>query len=170
VALKVGALSYGGGFVIVPLMQHDAVHTYHWMTAGQFLDAVALGQVTPGPVVQTVAAVGYAASGLAGGILAAVVAFSPSFLFVLLGGSHFDRIRSSVGAQAFLSGAGPAAIGAIAGSSIPLALALSRLWQVGVLALAAVSLLMFRRGVVPVLAGAGALGVVAALAGAPVPH
>jgi chromate transporter len=104
------------------------------------------------------------------GILAAVVAFSPSFLFVLLGGSHFDRIRSSVGAQAFLSGAGPAAIGAIAGSSIPLALALSRLWQVGVLALAAVSLLMFRRGVVPVLAGAGALGVVAALAGAPVPH
>ena len=49
VAFKVGALSYGGGFVIVPLMQHDAVSTYHWMTGAQFLDAVALGQVTPGP-------------------------------------------------------------------------------------------------------------------------
>src|SRR5579871_118461 len=61
VALKVGALSFGGGFVIVPLMQHDAVHTYHWMTAAQFLNAVALGQITPGPVVQTVAVVGYAA-------------------------------------------------------------------------------------------------------------
>lgn len=63
-AFKVGALSYGGGFVIVPLMQHDAVHTYHWMTSAQFLSAVALGQVTPGPVVQTVAVVGYAAAGV----------------------------------------------------------------------------------------------------------
>ena len=80
---KVGALSYGGGFVIIPLMQHDAVHTYHWMTAGQFLSAVALGQVTPGPVVQTVAVVGYAAAGVGGGLLAALVAFAPSFVFVL---------------------------------------------------------------------------------------
>ena len=67
VALKVGALSYGGGFVIIPLMQSDAVGHYHWMTAAQFLNAVALGQITPGPVVQTVAVVGYAAAGLAGG-------------------------------------------------------------------------------------------------------
>ncbi len=74
VALKVGALSYGGGFVIIPLMQHDAVVTYHWVTGAQFLNAVALGQVTPGPVVQTVAVVGYAASGLWGGLLAAAVA------------------------------------------------------------------------------------------------
>src|SRR5919198_2153339 len=61
VALKVGALSYGGGFVIVPLMQQDAVSRFHWLTPGGFLDAVALGQVTPGPVVQTVAVVGGAA-------------------------------------------------------------------------------------------------------------
>ena len=78
-ALKVGALSYGGGFVIIPLMQGDAVQRYHWMTGQQFLDAVALGQVTPGPVVQTVAVVGYAAAGLGGGLLAAAVAFAPSF-------------------------------------------------------------------------------------------
>ncbi len=93
VAFKVGALSYGGGFVIIPLMQADAVHHYHWMTNAQFLDAVALGQVTPGPVVQTVSVVGYAAAGIAGGLLAAVVAFTPSFLFVLVGGPHFDRFR-----------------------------------------------------------------------------
>ncbi len=60
-------------------MQADAVHRYHWMTSGQFLDAVALGQVTPGPVVQTVAVVGYAAGGVGGGLLAAFVAFAPSF-------------------------------------------------------------------------------------------
>ncbi len=64
VALKVGALSFGGGFVIIPLMQADAVHHYHWMTNTQFLNAVALGQITPGPVVQTVAVVGYAAAGV----------------------------------------------------------------------------------------------------------
>jgi hypothetical protein len=54
-AFKVGALAFGGGFVIIPLMQGDAVHTYHWMTNSQFLNAVALGQVTPGPVVATIA-------------------------------------------------------------------------------------------------------------------
>ena len=102
--LKVGALSYGGGFVIIPLMQHDAVETYHWMTAGQFLSAVALGQITPGPVVQTVAVVGYAAAGIGGGLLAALVAFTPSFLFVLGGGRYFDRLRSSAAVQAFLTG------------------------------------------------------------------
>ena len=77
VAFKVGALSYGGGFVIIPLMQHDAVITYHWMTGAQFLNAVALGQVTPGPVVQTVAVVGYAAKGVGGALLAAAGRFRP---------------------------------------------------------------------------------------------
>ncbi|MGO9455870.1 MAG: chromate efflux transporter [Acidimicrobiales bacterium] len=170
VAFKVGALSYGGGFVIVPLMQHDAVHTYHWMTAAQFLDAVALGQITPGPVVQTVAVVGYAAAGVLGGLLAAVVAFAPSFVFVMGGASHFDRLRHSRRAQEFLTGAGAAAIGAIAGSSVPLGLALAHLWQTGVLALALVWLLALRRAVLPALLGAGGLGLIAALAGAPVPH
>jgi len=166
VAFKVGALSYGGGFVIIPLMQHDAVHTYHWMTSAQFLSAVALGQVTPGPVVQTVAVVGYAAAGVGGGLLASAVAFTPSFVFVLVGGPRFDQLRRNASIQAFLTGAGPAAIGAIAGATIPLGLALSHLWQVAVLAVAAVWLLALRRGVVAAIVGAGALGVIAALAGA----
>jgi chromate transporter len=76
-AFKVGALAFGGGFVIIPLMQTDAVGTYHWMTHGQFLNAVALGQVTPGPVTQTVAAVGYSAGGLPAALLAAVVLVHP---------------------------------------------------------------------------------------------
>jgi chromate transporter len=76
-ALKIGLLSYGGGFVIIPLMQSDAVGRYHFMTDGQFLNAVALGQITPGPVVQTVAVVGYAAAGLGRGLLAALIAFQP---------------------------------------------------------------------------------------------
>jgi chromate transporter len=169
VALKVGALSYGGGFVIIPLMQGDAVNHYHWMTNAQFLNAVALGQVTPGPVVQTVAVVGYAAAGLGGGLLAAVVAFSPSFAFVLLGGGRFDRLRHDTRAGAFLDGAGPAAIGAIFGAAIPLARALVEPWQYGVLVGAAVLLLLLRRGIVVTLVGAGAVGALVALGGGPIP-
>jgi chromate transporter len=168
VAFKVGALSYGGGFVIIPMMQHDAVTAYHWMTDSQFLGVVALGQITPGPVVQTVAGVGYAAAGLGGGLLAAAIAFAPSFAFVLVGGPRFDRLRASDLARAFLAGAGPAAIGAIAGAALPLALAIGHLWQVGVLFCAAIWLLVLRKGVVAAIVGAGALGVLAALASAPV--
>jgi chromate transporter len=169
VAFKVGALSYGGGFVIIPLMQHDAVHTYHWMTAAQFLSAVALGQVTPGPVVQTVAVVGYAAAGVGGGLLASLVAFAPSFAFVLGGAPHFAALRRNARVQAFLTGAGPAAIGAIAGSTVPLGLGLTRLWQVAVLGLAAVWLVILRRNVVAAIVGAAGLGVIVVLAGAPLP-
>jgi chromate transporter len=165
VAFKVGALSFGGGFVIIPLMQQDAVHTYHWMTGAQFLSAVALGQVTPGPVVQTVAVVGYAAAGIGGGLLASAVAFAPSFAFVLVGGSHFDAIRANARAQAFLSGAGPAAIGAIAGASVTLGLELVHVWQAILLAAALGWLLALRRSVVLAIVGCAAVGVLLALAG-----
>ena len=169
VAFKVGALSFGGGFVIIPLMQSDAVGR-GWMTNGQFLNAVALGQITPGPVVQTVAAVGYAAAGLPGGLLAAVVAFSPSFAFVLGGGRYFSALRENRAAQSFLDGAGPAAIGAIFGAAILLARVLSVGWQFAVLAGAAVVLLALRRGVVLTLLGAAAVGLVVAFAGGPLPR
>ena len=133
------------------------------MTAEQFLNAVALGQVTPGPVVHTVAVVGYAAAGLGGGLLAALVAFSPSFAFVLLGADHFDRLRGNENAKAFLAGAGPAAIGAILGTAIPLARALSEPWQYAVLAGAAILLFALRRGVVLTLLLAGAAGALTAI-------
>jgi chromate transporter len=169
-ALKVGALSFGGGFVIIPLMQGDAVHTYHWMTDGEFLNAVAIGQATPGPVVATIAAVGYAAHGVGGGLLAALVAFAPSFAFVLAGARHFDRLLADERVSAFLSGAAPAAVGAIVGSAIPLGLSLGEAWQVPLLAGAAVALLALRRGVVVTLLTAGVIGAVAGLAGAPLPR
>jgi chromate transporter len=168
-AFKVGALSFGGGFVIVPLMQADAVHTYHWMSNTQFLNAVALGQITPGPVVATIAAVGYAAHGLAGGLLAALVAFTPSFSFILLGGRRFERLRENSNARAFLDGAGPAAIGAILGAAITLATTLQETWQFAILAGAMIALLALRRGIVHTLLAGGVLGVIAALAGAPLP-
>jgi len=170
VAFKVGALSYGGGFVIIPLMQSDAVNHYRWMTAAQFLNAVALGQITPGPVVQTVAVVGYAAAGLAGGILASIVAFTPSFSFVLLGAQRFDRLRGDHRARAFLGGAGPAAIGAILGSAIPLTRALTQPWQYAVLGAALILMLALRRSIVFTLIAAGVAGTLIAVAGGPLPR
>jgi chromate transporter len=169
-ALKIGALAFGGGFVIIPLMQADAVSTHHWMTHGQFLNAVALGQVTPGPVVLTVAAVGYSAGGLAGGLLAALVAFAPSFSFILFGAARFERLLVNERVVAFLAGAAPAAAGAIIGSSIPLAGALSERWQYFLLAAAAIALLALRRSVVLTLLAAGTVGAAAGLLGAPIPH
>jgi chromate transporter len=170
VALKVGALSYGGGFVIIPLMQGDAVDRHGWMTDTQFAGAVALGQVTPGPVIHTVTAVGYAAAGVGGALLAAVVAFAPSFAFVLAGASRFDALRDNAAVRAFLDGAGPAAIGAILGSAVLLAAGIQEAWQWAVLAGAAALLLAARRGVVLTLLLAGAAGLVVALAGGPLPR
>ncbi|HXR28681.1 MAG TPA: chromate efflux transporter [Solirubrobacteraceae bacterium] len=169
-AFKVGALAFGGGFVIVPLMQADAVNTYHWMTHSQFLNAVALGQVTPGPVTHTVAVVGYAAGGLGGGLLAAFVAFLPSFSFILIGAARFERLLVNERVLAFLGGAAPAAAGAIIGAAVPLASGLGESWQLAILALAGVALLGLRRGVVSTLLLAGCAGAAVALLGGPLPH
>jgi chromate transporter len=167
-AFKVGALSYGGGFVIIPLMQGDAVDRYGWMSDTEFLNAVAFGQLTPGPVVQTVALVGWAAAGLGGALLAAAVAFAPSFLAIVLGGDRFGRLRENRSARAFLDGAGPAAVGAILGAAVPLAMGLEKWWQLAVLCGAALLLVLGRSPLWPL--GGGALaGLTVALAGGPLP-
>jgi chromate transporter len=100
--------------------------------------------------------------------MAAAVAFSPSFALVLLGARHFDQIRAARRARAFLDGAGPAAIGAVLGSAVPLARALGEPWQYAVLAAAGV-LLLLRRGVVVTLVLAGVAGVVLTAAGGGLP-
>jgi chromate transporter len=112
--------------------------------------------------------VGFAAAGVGGGLLAALIAFAPSFGFVLAGGPYFGRLRRNAGVQAFLTGAGPAAIGAIAGAAIPLGASLAHLWQAGVLGVAAGWLIGLRRGVVTGIVGAAALGMIVAVAGGPV--
>jgi len=159
VALKVGALSYGGGFVIIPLMQHDVVSTYHWMSSAQFLNAVALGQITPGPVVLTVAVVGYSARGLAGALLATFIAFAPSFIFVIIGAPRFERIRTNKNVASFFAGAGTGVLGAIAGASVPLTRALQHGWQWPLLLLMLIWLFLLRKGVVSGLLICGAVGI-----------
>ena len=97
------------------------------------------------------------------------IAFAPSFVFVLGGAPHFNRLRQDRRARAFLNGAGPAAIGAIIGAAIPLALALDEAWQYALLGIAAIALLVLRRSVVLTLVTAGIVGAIAAHFGAPLP-
>jgi chromate transporter len=116
-----------------------------------------------------VAAVGYAAGGVGAAFLAAAVAFAPSFTFVRIGRSRFDRLRGNAAARAFLEGAGPAAIGAIAGSSVLLAGELTQWWQYAVLAAAAAALLLARGSIVAVLLAAAMAGELALIVGAHIP-
>jgi chromate transporter len=118
--------------------------------------------------VQTVAAVGYAAAGVGGALLAAVIAFAPSFVIVLGLARRFDQVKRSPHVQAFLAGAGPAAIGAIVGVAALLASELRHGWQIALLAVALATLLLARRGVVPVLIASGCIGAALGLAGAAV--
>jgi chromate transporter len=167
-ALKVGALSYGGGFVIIPLMQGDAVDEHGWMTGAQFANAVAYGQLTPGPVTHTVAMVGWAAAGFGGALLASAIAFSPSFAAVYAFGNRFVALRASATARAFLDGAGPAAVGAVLGAVVPLFAALEEPWQFAVLGVSVVALL-WGRAALWALGGGAVVGVIVALAGGPLP-
>jgi chromate transporter len=126
--------------------------------------------VTPGPVTQTVAAVGYAAGGLSDALLAAAIAFAPSFAFILLGGDRFERLLVNRRARAFLAGAAPAAAGAIIGSAIPLASEIAENWQYVLLAAAVASLLILRRSVLATLLASGCAGALAGVLGAPIVH
>jgi chromate transporter len=138
------------------------------MTDTEFLNAVAFGQLTPGPVLHTVALVGWAAAGAGGALLATAIAFAPSFVAILLGGSRFAGLRENRSARAFLDGAGPAAVGAILGAAVPLAAALAEWWQVAVLAAAAL-LLALGRPPLWALAGGALAGLAIAGAGGPLP-
>jgi len=111
VFLRAGATTFGGGFVMIPLLEHELVAARGWLTPQAFADAMALGQVTPGPVVITATFVGYTLSGLVGAILATIAVFLPAFLMVIVVAGSVQRFRRMSGVQAFLQGIQPAVVG-----------------------------------------------------------
>lgn len=116
--LKAGAFTFGSGLAIVPFLHQGVVLGHHWLTEQQFLDAVAVGIITPGPVVITAAFVGYLTAGFWGSIVAAAAVFLPVYFFVLFIGRHIIRHRGNSRLQGFIRGATAAASGAIAGASV----------------------------------------------------
>ena len=118
--LKAGAFIFGSGLAIVPFLREGVVNQRHWLTERQFLDAVAIGLITPGPVVITAAFIGYLVGGMAGAGIATVAIFTPIYLGVVIPGRWFIRHRDNAQIQAFVKGATAAAAGAIAGATIVL--------------------------------------------------
>jgi len=118
--MKAGAFVFGSGLAIVPFLYGGVVQQYHWLNDRQFLDAVAVAMITPGPVVITVAFIGYLVAGLIGGTLAAIGVFLPVYLFVVIPSPWFKRHADQPQLKAFVEGVTAAATGAIAGACIVL--------------------------------------------------
>jgi chromate transporter len=102
--LKIGAILFGGGYVLFAYINYDIVTQYQWLTEKQLLDAIAVGQITPGPLSSAVTFIGYLIEGLPGAILSTIAIFLPSFLIVLLVGKFLPQLRKSPVAQSFLDG------------------------------------------------------------------
>lgn len=119
--LKAAAFTFGSGLAIVPFLHAGVVVEHHWLDERQFLDAVAMGIITPGPVVIMATFVGYLAAGMTGAVLATFGVFAPVWVFNVVVGKLFLRHRANPQVRAFVKGATAAAVGAIAGASVILA-------------------------------------------------
>lgn len=156
--LKIGATLYGSGYVLLAFLHADFVTKLGWLSDRQLLDAIAVGQVTPGPVFTTATFVGYVLGGVSGALLATLAIFLPSFLFVALSGVYVDRLRKSPRASGFLDGVNAAALGLMA--AVTCNLGKAAFVDVPTIAVAAVASVLLLRYKVNstwlVLAGAGA--------------
>jgi chromate transporter len=165
VFLKTGALLFGGGYVLIPLLQPEVV-SRGWLTESQFLDGIALGQATPGPIVTTSAFVGYGVSGVAGALVATVAIYLPAFVVVMAGTGPFLRsLQAKPWLRHFTRGVNAAALGAIAGAGVALTpTALGSPFRVVIGLLAAVALLR-KVPIWVVLPAGAAIGLAAGAAG-----
>ncbi|WP_437296966.1 chromate efflux transporter [Sorangium sp. So ce426] len=140
--VKVGSVLFGSGYVLLAFLRADLVERYRWMTEAQLLDAVAVGQVTPGPVFTTATFIGYLLGRVPGALVATAGIFLPAFLFVALSGPLIPRVRRSAVASAFLDGVNAASLALMAVVSFRLARAAVVDWLTGALAIAAALLLI----------------------------
>jgi chromate transporter len=149
---QAGSVVFGSGLAIVPFLHGGVVGGHGWLTERQFLDAIAVGMITPGPVVITVAFVGYLAAGPWGAVLAALGVFLPVYAATVLGAPHFGALVRSPGVRAFVEGVTAAATGAIGGAAIVLARRAIPDLPAAVIAVVALAVLVrFRRVPEPVL-------------------
>jgi chromate transporter len=116
--LRIGTITFGGGFVMIPLIEAEVVDAHHWLTHQEFVDATALGQITPGPVLITATFIGYRVAGTLGALIATISIFLPSFLMTVVAGSSLARFHTNKIVQSFLKGVTPAVVGLLVAAGI----------------------------------------------------
>lgn len=119
--LRVGTVTFGGGFVMIPQIETDVVEVHRWMSHQAFADGMAFGQITPGPVLITATFIGYKVAGILGAVVATIAAFLPSFVMTVIAGTSLNRFRTNHQVQAFLAGVAPAVVGMLAAAGVSLA-------------------------------------------------
>jgi chromate transporter len=158
VFLRVGSVTFGGGFVMIPQIETDVVGVHRWLSHQAFADGVVFGQITPGPVLITATFVGYKVAGWIGAIVATIGAFLPSFLMTLIAGASLNRFRTNHQVQAFLSGVAPAVVGMLAAAGVSLARSgLNSTLSFGVATTAFLLMLRARLNPVVIILGCGVL-------------
>jgi chromate transporter len=160
--LKAGAFVFGSGLAIVPFLFGGVVGQYHWLTERQFLDAVAVAMITPGPIVITSGFIGYLVAGPLGACVAVLAVFLPPYLLVIFGAPHYRRLAKNRQVKAFVQGVTAAAVGAIAGAAVILSERAVMDKVTVVIAVVSVGLLLLlKRLPEPILiVGAGAAGII----------
>jgi len=154
--LRIGSITFGGGFVMIPLIEAEVVDSHHWLTHQEFVDATALGQVTPGPVLITATFIGYRVAGTLGALVATISIFLPSFLITVVAGSSLARFHTNKIVQSFLKGVTPAVVGLLVAAGISIGRAGIHSWVGMLIALiAGVVLVRFRPNAIWVILGAG---------------
>ena len=162
--LKVGSILFGSGYVLLAFLRPELVERTRWLTDSQLLDAIAIGQLTPGPVLTTATFIGYLIAGGAGALVATVAIFLPSFVFVALSSPFIPRLRRSPWAAGFLDGANAASVALMATVTWDLARAAVVDWLTAGLGLAAAALLLATRvNSAWLVAGGAAAGALSAL-------
>jgi chromate transporter len=157
--LKIGAFTFGGGMVMIPFIEQDAVNTYGWLTRREFVDAIAMGQITPGPIVISSVFIGYKVAGFLGSVLAMSAISLPTFFYSIAAAYQLHRLKGNLRVRAFVRGVGPAVVGMILAAGFTIARAsVVDLWT-GLLALAClIALVRFKLDTALVVVAAGVAG------------
>jgi len=154
--LRMGAVTFGGGYVMIPLIESEVVNSRQWLTHQEFADATALGQITPGPVLITATFIGYRVAGTLGALVATVSIFLPAFLMTLAAGASLRRFRTNEIVQSFLRGVAPAVVGLLVAAALSIGRAGIHTWIGFSIAVAALFVLIrYRPNALWVILGAG---------------
>jgi len=156
--LRIGSVTFGGGLVMVPLIESEVVNNHHWLTHQEFADAFALGQITPGPVLITATFVGYRVAGTLGALVATISIFLPAFLMTIAAASSLRRFRDNKQVQAFLRGIAPAVVGLLVAAALSVGRAGIHSWVgLSIMIVAIFILVRFRPNAFWVILGAGVI-------------